>query len=58
MKQNIKVGQSIEVPEWKDKPHTPYFGTVTQVTKNKVRVLFPICKYVWLAKSQVRKARP
>ena len=58
MKHQLRVGQSIEVPEWKNMPHVPYFGTITQVTKNKVRVLFPIRKFVWLDKSKVQRARP
>ncbi|MGH9745076.1 MAG: hypothetical protein ACRD59_03050 [Candidatus Acidiferrales bacterium] len=47
----------MEVAEWKNMPHVPYFGTITQVTKNKVRVLFPIRKFVWLEKSQVMVTR-
>jgi hypothetical protein len=29
-------------------------GTVTEVRKNVVRVLFPIRKFAWIAKSNVR----
>ena len=58
MKQQWKVGQSIVVPEWEKMPHMVCHGTVTQVTKNKVRVLFPFRKFVWLDKSQVKRVRP
>jgi len=54
----MKVGQSIEVPEWKKIPNNLCYGTITQITKNKVRVLFPIRKFVWLDKSQVKVIRP
>lgn len=50
----MKVGAHIEVPEWKKIPHNMCYGTITQITKNKVRVLFPIRKFVWLNKSQVK----
>ena len=34
-------------------PHMPYFATITQITKNKVRVHFPIRKFIWFDKSRV-----
>lgn len=52
----IKVGQLVEVPEWEKRPG-PYVGTVTQISKNKVRVLFPIRKFVWLEKSRIKASR-
>jgi len=55
---NMRVGRTVEVPEWKAKgPGYPYVGTITQVGKNKVRVLFPIRKFVWLEKSRVKVSR-
>jgi len=33
----------------------PDQGTVTQVTKRKVRVLFPIRKYLWMYPSEIVK---
>jgi hypothetical protein len=50
----MKVGAHIEVPEWKKTPQSMCYGTITQITKKKVRVLFPIRKFVWLDKSQVK----
>lgn len=32
----------------------PDRGTVTQVTETKVRILFPIRKFVWLPKADVK----
>jgi hypothetical protein len=55
-KKAFKVGQLVEVPEWKPLPG-PYVGNVTQVGKNKVRVLFPIHRFVWLEKSRVKVKR-
>ena len=40
-------------------PSSPRDGDVLSVTKDgkRLRVLFPICKAVWLERSQVRKLR-
>jgi hypothetical protein len=57
MRKEMKVGQTVEVPEWQKLPGVPYFGTITQAGKNKVRVLFPIRKFVWLEKSRVKVCR-
>ena len=54
----MRVSQTVEVPEWKKAPGAPYFATTTQTTKNKVRVLFPIHKFVWLEKLRVKVFRP
>jgi hypothetical protein len=35
----------------------PEAGTVVQITKNKVRVLFPIRCFRWLLKSEVTKIK-
>ena len=58
MRGYIKVGQSIQVPKWKEIPNNLCYGTITRVTKNKVRILFPIRKFVWLDKSEVKVIRP
>jgi hypothetical protein len=40
-------------------PSSPRDGDVLRVTKDgkRLRVLFPVCKAVWLERSQVRKLR-
>jgi hypothetical protein len=58
MEKKMRVSQTVEVPEWKKAPGAPYFATTTQTTKNKVRVLFPIHKFVWLEKLRVKVFRP
>lgn len=58
MRRDMKVGQSIVVPEWEKMQSMVCYGTITQVTKNKVRVLFPVRKFVWLDESQVKRVRP
>lgn len=35
----------------------PDTGTVVQVTKNKVRVLFPVRLFLWLLPSQITKVK-
>jgi hypothetical protein len=57
MRREYKVGEDVELlaPQL---PNAPTVGTVTRVTKNKVLVLFPIHKYVWLDRLAVSGVIP
>jgi hypothetical protein len=46
-KRNFKKGTAVRVFQ------SGFSGTVTQVTRDKVRVLFPIRSFHWLNKSDV-----
>jgi hypothetical protein len=50
--QRLRKGSAVEVERegWIG----PDRGTATQVTRSKVRVLFPIRKFVWLNRSDVK----
>jgi hypothetical protein len=57
MQRRLERGDSVRLIPELQVPHCPRDGTVLRVTKDgkRVRVLFPICKSVWVLRSQIRK---
>jgi hypothetical protein len=51
----LRVGDTVRLKSGGPGPNT---GTVTQVTKYKVRVLFPIRHSMWVSKAMVEKVEP
>jgi len=49
----MRVGQSVKLVKRLQHPHAPISGTIRRLTKNKVLVLFPISKMVWLNREDV-----
>jgi hypothetical protein len=53
----LRVGDPVEIPMDFDLPEGKTMpGTVTQVGKQKVRVLVPIRKFVWVPVGLVKRA--
>jgi len=50
---SFEVGDTVRLTS--GAPSGPDTGTVTQTTARKVRVLFPVRKFVWLYPSEVVK---
>lgn len=53
----VAAGDSVRLKKEFCLPNAPRDGDVLRVTKDgkRLRVLFPICKSVWVDRSQVRK---
>jgi len=49
----MRIGKSVTLVKRLQHPHAPITGTVTRITKNKILVLFPISKSVWLRREDV-----
>lgn len=57
MRAAVVPGDSVRLKPDVCLPRTPRDGDVLRVTKDgkRLHVLFPICKAIWLERSQVRK---